>query len=56
LAHNAFNTFWTYGALAAVVSSPATFAYVTTETGIVTMLLAAVLAVLIIRRTEESQP
>jgi membrane protease YdiL (CAAX protease family) len=52
LAHSAFNTFWTTGALAAAVASPALFAVVTTETGLVTTVLAAVVAgVLITRRT-----
>jgi membrane protease YdiL (CAAX protease family) len=55
LAHSAFNTFWTTGALAAAVASPALFAVVTTETGLVTTALAAVVAaVLIARRTTPS--
>ena len=55
LAHSAFNTLWTAGAVAAAVASPVLFAVVTTETGLVTTVLAAVVAaVLIARRTTPS--
>lgn len=50
LAHSTFNTAFGYGAAAVVALSPAALAYVTTETGVVTMLLAAATAAWLITR------
>ena len=49
LAHNAFNTAVSAGAGAAVASSPALMAYVTTETGVVTMVLTVATATWLLR-------
>jgi uncharacterized protein len=48
--HNAFNTFFETLAAAAVAGSAATLAYVTTETGIFTLLTVAALAAWLLRR------
>jgi uncharacterized protein len=49
LAHSTFNAAFSHGALAVTATSPAIMAYVTTETGVVTMLLTAATAVWLIR-------
>ncbi|MFB4299671.1 CPBP family intramembrane glutamic endopeptidase [Actinomadura sp. NTSP31] len=49
--HNAFNTFFETLATSAVVGSAATLAYVTTETGVATLLIVAAVAAFLVKRT-----
>jgi uncharacterized protein len=50
LAHSAFNNLMAAAAGVAIATSPATMAYVTTETGVVTMIIMVVVAAYLLTR------